>query len=122
MNWSLLDGDPRVAQKHLFSEPSKRPFGRLKNQPVAEVGVQRFLEPSETAYSSKFMRLRREWLLPRLVSVTVPVCSPTDLAVGNRFSVVYSVFYWLQRAQVGKNGFQVVVGHVPEVLPRHDVV
>jgi hypothetical protein len=32
------------SQKHLFSEPSKRSFGRLKNQPVAKVGVKGFLE------------------------------------------------------------------------------
>jgi len=52
---------PAMLQKHLFSEPPECRSGGLKNQIVAEVGVQGFLEPSETAYSSKFMRRRKEW-------------------------------------------------------------
>ncbi len=47
-------------KKQMFSERQKCRLGGLKNQIVAEVGVQGFLEPSETAYSGKFMRRRRE--------------------------------------------------------------
>ncbi len=48
-------------QKQMFVEPSESRSGGLKNQIVAEVGVQGFLEPSETAYSGKFMQRRSEW-------------------------------------------------------------
>ncbi len=43
----------------MFSEPPECRSGRLKNQIVAEVSGQGFLEPSKTAYSGKFMRWRR---------------------------------------------------------------
>jgi hypothetical protein len=43
----------------MFSEPPECRSGGLKNQIVAEVGVEGFLEPSETVYSGKLMRRRK---------------------------------------------------------------
>ncbi len=59
----IYDGMGRhpAFQKQMFSEPPECRSGGLKNQIVAEVGVEGFLEPRESAHSGKFKRRRRDW-------------------------------------------------------------
>lgn len=57
-------------------------------------------------------------MLPRLVSIAEAVPSAASFAVGGGFTVAYPVLHRLECAQVGKNAFQIVVRHVPEVLRR----
>jgi len=57
-----------------------------------------------------------------LILASCSVTGATELAKGRRFGVVNAMLYGFERANVGKDGFLVFVGEVPEIEPGHDLV
>ena len=55
-----------------------------------------------------------------MVLVAETVASTADRTRGRFLRVVDAMLHWRQRSQVREDRFQIVVGHVSEVTPRHD--
>src|SRR5579859_3781588 len=55
-----------------------------------------------------------------LVLIPSTMLQPANLAIRRRLRVVDSMFHRLHRTQVGKYGFQILVGDVFELRIRHD--
>ena len=57
----------------------------------------------------------------RSVSISETMLGAAELAVRRGLGIVHAVPDWLQSAQIGEDGFQVIIGEVTEITPRHGI-
>src|SRR5271167_2609292 len=80
-------------------------------------------DPTEPKLRFGFRNNSRRSKPPTQPSVPVPksVLLLAHLAQACFFRIIHAMLYRLQSAQVGEDGFQVIVAQIPEEGPRHDV-